>query len=145
MRRATGHDTPRLLIQNERIISALTKPWVGLQSHDPHIRDNDTSVWLSSQKGTARYWNGERLNAYGAVACRRSVFYYFGIKRMYFSYISTRGEEMGENQEDNRNSSVAESIILETKLLINQRLYDRGAITEEMYTKAKEIFVKEGA
>ena len=49
---------------------------------------------------------------------------------------------MGESQKANQADAVVESILLETKLLINQRLYDKGAITEEMYTRAKEIFVK---
>ena len=49
---------------------------------------------------------------------------------------------MRESQETTGDNYVTESILLETKLLINQRLYDKGAITEEMYTRAKEIFIK---
>ncbi len=30
----------------------------------------------------------------------------------------------------------------ELKLLINQRLYDKGCITAEMYTKAKSLILK---
>lgn len=30
----------------------------------------------------------------------------------------------------------------ELKLLINQRLYDKGCITAEMYTKAKSMILK---
>lgn len=31
----------------------------------------------------------------------------------------------------------------ELKLYVNQRLYDRGVITEDMYTQAKDLLVKQ--
>lgn len=31
---------------------------------------------------------------------------------------------------------------IEIKLLINLRLYENGSITEEMYTRAKEMIIK---
>ena len=33
-------------------------------------------------------------------------------------------------------------VIAEVKLHVNQRLFEQGYITEEMYTKAKEIILK---
>lgn len=36
-------------------------------------------------------------------------------------------------------------LVIEIKLYINQRLYQQGAITEEMYGRAKEMILKEGA
>lgn len=33
-------------------------------------------------------------------------------------------------------------VIIEVKLHVNQRLFEQGYITEEMYTKAKEIILK---
>jgi uncharacterized protein YqgQ len=41
------------------------------------------------------------------------------------------------------NESAVELAIAEIKLHINQKLYQRGALTEEMYTKAKEIILRE--
>jgi len=34
--------------------------------------------------------------------------------------------------------------VVEIKLFVNRRLYEKKAITEEMFTKAKEIIIKEG-
>jgi hypothetical protein len=34
-------------------------------------------------------------------------------------------------------------VMIEVKLHINQKLYQKGAITEEMYTKAKELILKD--
>ena len=52
--------------------------------------------------------------------------------------------------EKNRNLIVNETAVklamIEIKLHINQKLYQSGALTEEMYTKAKELILKnEGA
>jgi hypothetical protein len=33
-------------------------------------------------------------------------------------------------------------VIIEVKLHVNQRLFEQGYITEEMYTKAKEIILR---
>lgn len=41
----------------------------------------------------------------------------------------------------NDNNAV-KTAILEIKLYVNQRLYEKGAITEEMYTKAKELILQ---
>lgn len=35
-----------------------------------------------------------------------------------------------------------EAFILEVKLSINHSLFEKGYITEEMYTKAKELIIK---
>ena len=35
-----------------------------------------------------------------------------------------------------------ESVTIEVKMHINQRLFQKGAITEEMYTRAKELILK---
>jgi len=33
-------------------------------------------------------------------------------------------------------------VVIEIKLFVNQRLYNKGAITQEMYTRAKEMILK---
>jgi len=40
------------------------------------------------------------------------------------------------------NESAAKLVILEVKLDMNQKLYDKGLITEEMYNRAKELIIK---
>lgn len=35
-----------------------------------------------------------------------------------------------------------DSLLLEIKLSINHNLFEKGYITEEMYTKAKELIIK---
>ncbi|ACL76468.1 hypothetical protein [Ruminiclostridium cellulolyticum] len=40
------------------------------------------------------------------------------------------------------NEDALKLVIVEVKLHINQRLFEQGYITEEMYTKAKEIILK---
>jgi hypothetical protein len=40
------------------------------------------------------------------------------------------------------NEEVVKIVIIEVKLHVNQRLFEQGYITEEMYTKAKEIILK---
>lgn len=40
------------------------------------------------------------------------------------------------------NEEKLELAILEIKLHINRNLYEKGAITQEMYTKAKELILK---
>jgi hypothetical protein len=42
------------------------------------------------------------------------------------------------------NEEAVKNVIIEVKLHINQRLFEQGYITEEMYIKAKEIILKEG-
>jgi len=43
------------------------------------------------------------------------------------------------------NNTAVKHVIIEIKLHINQKLYQNGAITEEMYTKARKLILKEGA
>ena len=49
--------------------------------------------------------------------------------------------------EDNCNLMVNEAALklalIEIKLHVNQKLYQNGALTEEMYTKAKELILKD--
>ncbi len=40
------------------------------------------------------------------------------------------------------NEDAVKLVIIEVKLHVNQRLFEQGYITEEMYTKAKEIILK---
>ena len=40
------------------------------------------------------------------------------------------------------NENVVKLAIVEIKLHVNQKLYQNGAITEEMYTRAKEAILK---
>lgn len=40
------------------------------------------------------------------------------------------------------NEYAVKLVIIEVKLHVNQRLFEQGFITEEMYTKAKEIILK---
>jgi len=42
------------------------------------------------------------------------------------------------------NESALELAIVEIKLHVNQKLYQKGVLTEEMYTKAKELILKGG-
>ena len=42
------------------------------------------------------------------------------------------------------NKTALSNAVVEIKLFINRRLYEKKAITEEMYTKAKELIIKEG-
>ena len=37
------------------------------------------------------------------------------------------------------------ALVAEIKLSVNHRLYEQGYITEEMYSKAKEIIIKQAA
>lgn len=59
---------------------------------------------------------------------------------------------MTEQQEDNiekktddeKNNKIAmKSLLIEIKLSINHNLFEKGYITEEMYTKAKELIIKQ--
>ena len=40
------------------------------------------------------------------------------------------------------NAAAMESVIIEIKLHINRKLFEKGIITEEMHTKAKEMILK---
>jgi len=42
------------------------------------------------------------------------------------------------------NEAALSNAVVEIKLFINRRLFEKKAITEEMYAKAKEIIIKEG-
>ena len=41
------------------------------------------------------------------------------------------------------NRTAMDSVIIEIKLHINRKLFERGAITEEMFNKAKEIIIRD--
>jgi hypothetical protein len=53
------------------------------------------------------------------------------------------GEDMDALQ-DYANDKAIKSMILEIKLFINRRLFEKGALTEEMYIKARELIIKNG-
>lgn len=40
------------------------------------------------------------------------------------------------------NEDAVKLVLIEVKLHVNQRLFEQGYITEEMYTKAKEIILR---
>ena len=40
------------------------------------------------------------------------------------------------------NEAAMKRVLIEIKLKVNQELYRRNAITEEMYSKAKELILK---
>jgi len=42
------------------------------------------------------------------------------------------------------NENAVKATTTEIKLHINRKLYEKGYITEEMYTKAQEMILKEG-
>ena len=44
--------------------------------------------------------------------------------------------------EENINEAALNLAIIEVKLTVNRKLYERGAITAEMYQKAKELILK---
>ena len=47
---------------------------------------------------------------------------------------------MGNEKEKNK-----DMVVVEIKLSINNRLFEKGYITEEMYHKAKEMIIKQSA
>jgi len=42
-------------------------------------------------------------------------------------------------------SDAMSALVVEIKLSVNHRLYEQGYITEEMYSRAKEIIIKQAA
>jgi len=42
-------------------------------------------------------------------------------------------------------SKAMNTFLVEVKLSVNHKLFEKGYITEEMYTKAKEIIIKQAA
>ena len=42
------------------------------------------------------------------------------------------------------NEAALGNAVVEIKLFVNRRLYEKKAITEEMYTRAKELILKAG-
>jgi len=40
------------------------------------------------------------------------------------------------------NEDALKSVITELKLSVNQKLYQKGLLTDEMYTRAKELILK---
>ena len=42
------------------------------------------------------------------------------------------------------NETALKQSIIEIKLHVNQKLYQKGILTEEMYTRAKEMILKNG-
>ena len=47
-------------------------------------------------------------------------------------------KQIEQTQQDN----AMNSFLIEVKLSINHKLFENGYITEEMYTKAKELIIK---
>lgn len=47
-----------------------------------------------------------------------------------------------EQQEQAEKQKNMNTFIIEVKLSINHSLFEKGYITEEMYTKAKELIIK---
>ena len=41
------------------------------------------------------------------------------------------------------NENALRLAVVEIKLLVNRRLFQKGVLTEEMYTKAKELILKD--
>jgi len=50
---------------------------------------------------------------------------------------------MDSNSSRAANETAMKLLIIEIKLHINQKLYQKGAITEEMYTRAKDLILKD--
>ena len=44
--------------------------------------------------------------------------------------------------EQTKKEKAMNSFLIEVKLSINHKLFEKGYITEEMYTKAKELIIK---
>ena len=42
------------------------------------------------------------------------------------------------------NETALKLVTIEIKLYINQRLYEKGALTEELYMRAKELILRDG-
>jgi len=42
-------------------------------------------------------------------------------------------------------NSAMDELVIEIKLSINHRLFEQGYITDEMYSKAKELIIKQAA
>jgi len=55
------------------------------------------------------------------------------------------GREVVANIESKSNSEAMSALLIEIKLSINCRLFEQGHITEEMYSKAKELIIKQAA
>ena len=53
-----------------------------------------------------------------------------------------RGEDKLTGADLQINSAAMKVFETELKLLVNQRLYEKGHITEEMYIRAKELIIK---
>ena len=47
--------------------------------------------------------------------------------------------------ENTEKSKAMNDLIIEIKLSINRRLFEKGNISEEMYIRAKEIIIKQSA
>jgi len=50
---------------------------------------------------------------------------------------------MDSNSSRAANETAMKLLIIEIKLHINQKLYQKGAITEEMYVRAKDLILKD--
>ena len=50
-----------------------------------------------------------------------------------------------KQNEDKGQSKNMNAFLVEVKLSVNHKLFEKGYITEEMYTKAKEIIIKQAA
>ena len=65
------------------------------------------------------------------------------LKKSAGAYDFQRGEAMDLMDKPEANKDAVEAVVVEIKLHVNNRLYQQGAITEEMYTRAKEAILKE--
>ena len=52
---------------------------------------------------------------------------------------------MKEYEDTGQSNNAMNTFLIEIKLSVNQRLFENGHITEEMYTKAKELIIKQVA
>jgi hypothetical protein len=65
-----------------------------------------------------------------------------GCPFIYLSDRTTGGNDMWETENISINEDAVKTAIIAVKLSINQRLYNLGSLTEEMYTRAKDIILK---
>jgi len=55
------------------------------------------------------------------------------------------GERQMDKMKSTDKSAHINDLIVEIKLSINRRLFEKGYITEEMHIKAKELIIKQSA
>lgn len=52
---------------------------------------------------------------------------------------------MGKYEDTGQTDKAMNTFLMELKLSVNHKLFEQGHITEEMYTKAKELIIKQVA